>query len=446
MAVVEDNYEEEPLAMADGIGLAERLLGLAGVIVTDVVERPGEVVVYVETTKVKAYCPSCRRRAESQDRVDVVLRDLHCFGRPSRLVVRKRRWRCKTKGCIKKTWTERIDGVVARQVLTLRCGAEVTRQVGQLCRSVASVCNEYGVTWNTLWKSVTFHGRPLVDDPRRVGLVRALGVDEHSYLSAKPTHATIYATTLVDLDRRRVVDLFEGKSAAKLRRWTAGRSKRWRRGVKVVTLDLTDTYRSGLHPHLSHATRVADPFHVIRVANRMVDQIRRRVQNETLFHRGRKHDPLFRVRKLLLKAGEQLDDRGREKMMEGLRVGDPYDEVLGGWIAKEAARAIYAEEDPEAAAVLLENLIAACATDEVPEIRTFGSTLGRWREEILNHHRSGASNGPTEGLNFCAKQVKRAGRGFVNFKHYRLRVLLHAGGVTWPTPIKPPKIRSCAPH
>jgi transposase len=266
VAVVEDSYKEgEPLAMADGIGLAERLLGLAGVIVTDVVERPGEVVVHVETTKKKAYCPSCRRRAESQDRVNVVLRDLHCFGRPCRLVVRKRRWRCKTKGCTKKTWTERIDGVVPRQVLTLRAGAEVTRQVGQLCRSVASVGNEYGVTWNTLSKSVTFHGRPLVDDPRRVGPVRALGVDEHSYRSAKPTHATIYATTLVDLDRRRVVDLFEGKSPAKLRRWTAERSPRWRRGVKVVALDLTDTYRAGLHPSLSHATIVVDPFHVVLV-------------------------------------------------------------------------------------------------------------------------------------------------------------------------------------
>jgi hypothetical protein len=47
-----------------------------------------------------------------------------------------------------------------------------------------------------------------------------------------------------------------------------------------------------------------------------------------------------------------------------------------------------------------------------------------------NHHRTGASNGPTEGMNFCAKQVKRAGRGFTRFSHYRLRVLLHAGGVT----------------
>jgi len=59
-------------------------------------------------------------------------------------------------------------------------------------------------------------------------------------------------------------------------------------GVQVVALDLTDTYRSGLSPHLAHATRVADPFHVTRVANRMVDQVRRRVQNETLGHRAGK--------------------------------------------------------------------------------------------------------------------------------------------------------------
>ena len=66
-----------------------------------------------------------------------------------------------------------------------------------------------------------------------------------------------------------------------------GARQLWLAGVKVVALDLTDTHRSGLHPHLSHARRVADPFHVIRVGNRMVDEVRRRVQNETMGHRGR---------------------------------------------------------------------------------------------------------------------------------------------------------------
>jgi transposase len=432
--------------VSDGTGLAEKMLGLPGLVVLEVDDVPGEVVVRVESTRIQAVCPSCRRRAQAQDRVEVHLRDLHCFGRPCRLVINKRRWRCRTARCVQKTWTERIPGVAPRQVLSVRAGAEVTRQVGQLCRSVASVADEYGVGWDTAWAAVELHGTPLVDNPRRVGRVRALGVDEHSYLSATPQHSTIYATSLVDLDRRIVVDLFEGKSAAKLRRWCAGHSAYWLKGVRVVALDLTDTYRSGLSPHLSHARRVADPFHVTRVANRTLDQVRRRVQNETLGHRGRKVDPLFRIRKLLLRGDERLDERGRDKMLAGLRFGDPHDEVLGAWLAKEAVRSVYLVEDAEEAAVLLDNAIAACRADEVAEIRTLGHTLSRWRGEILNHHRTGASNGPTEGTNFCAKQVKRAGRGFTNFDHYRLRVLLHAGGVTWPSPISPPKMTSSAPH
>lgn len=432
--------------MDDGIGLAEKMLGFPGLKVLAVEEGGGELVVRAESTRAKATCPSCRRRAQAQDRVEVQLRDLHCFGRACRLVIRKRRWRCRRRGCIKKTWTEKVEGVAARQVLTVRAGAEVTRQVGQCCRSVASVAAEYGVAWDTAWLAVSFHGTPLVDDPRRVGAVRALGVDEHSYLAANPAHSTIYATILVDLDRRKVIDLFEGKSALKLRRWCAKRSARWCRGVKVVALDLTDTYRSGLSPHLSHAKAVADPFHVIRVANRMLDQVRRRVQNETLGHRGRKDDPLFRIRKLLLKGEERLDERGREKLLAGLRVGDPKDELLGAWLAKEAVRMIYLVDDLAAATALLDNAIDACKSDEVPEVRAMGRTLAHWRMEILNHHRTGASNGPTEGANFCAKQVKRAGRGLTNFKHYRLRVLLYAGGVTWPSQIRPPRIGSTRPH
>jgi transposase len=157
---------------------------------------------------------------------------------------------------------------------------------------------------------------------------------------------------------------------------------------------------------------------------------------------------LFRVRKLLVKGDERLDERGRDRLMEALRVGDPGDEVLGAWLAKEAMRSVYLVDDPAEATVLLDNVIEACKADHVAEIRTMGKTLSRWRTEILNHHRTGgASNGPTEGQNFCAKQVKRAGRGITNFSHYRLCVLLYAGGVTWPVTVHPPRIRATRrPH
>jgi len=182
------------------------------------------------------------------------------------------------------------------------------------------------------------------------------------------------------------------------------------------------------------------------VGNRCVDQVRCRVQNETLGHRGRKADPLYRIRKLLLSGSGRLDQRGSDRMLLGLRVGDPDDELLGAWLAKESVRDVYLADTPADAATLLDKAIAGCADDEVAEIRSLGKTFASWRPEILAHHDTGASNGPTEGLNLCVKKVKRCGHGFRSFEHYRLRVLLHAGGITWPQRPKPPRIRARSPH
>jgi transposase len=218
------------------------------------------------------------------------------------------------------------------------------------------------------------------------------------------------------------------------------------RGIGVVATDLAESYRAGLAGRLDHATRVADPFHVVRVANRCLDTVRRRVQNETLGHRGRQHDPLYRIRKIMLAGAERVDERGHERMLLGLRIGDPHDEVLGAWLAKESVRDLYLTDEAATAATLLDKTITGCAADDVDEIRSLGKTLRSWRTEILAHHNTGASNGPTEGLNLCVKRVKRAGHGFRSFNHYRLRVLLHAGGVTWPDQPHPPRLRTHAPH
>ncbi len=432
--------------MSDGTGLAEALLGLDGFRVLEVREGPDEVVVTIETTAEVVGCERCGTRAEAQDRMAVDIRDLACFGRPARLRWIKRRWRCVEPDCDAKTWTERSRHVDAQVVLTRRAGAEACRQVGEEARAVSAVATELGVCWWTVMNAVIDHGTPLVEAPQRVGAVRQLGIDETTYLSASPSHPTIYATALVDLDAKVLIDLVEGNTAADLRRWTESADPRWLAGIEVVATDLAESFRAGLSPHLDHARRVADPFHVVRAGNRCLDTVRRRVQNETLGHRGRKHDPLYRIRKLLLAGHERLDQRGVSRLLLGLRVGDPHDEVLGAWLAKESVRDVYLTEDPAVAATLLDKAIAGCAGDDVEEVRSLAKTLASWRNEILAHHESGASNGPTEGLNLCVKRVKRCGHGFKRFKHYRLRVLLHAGGVTWPSRPRPPRIRTRGPH
>ena len=263
--------------MSDGNGLAEALLGLDGFRVLEVIETV-ELVVVIETTAALVGRSSCGVRAEAQDRTDVEVRDLACFGRPVRLRWRKRRWRCTEPLCDARTWTEASSAVSSRQVLTRRAGVEACRQVGTNARPVASLARELGVCWWTVMDAVAEHGAPLVEDPTRVGPVRQLGVDETSFLAANPRHATIYATGLVDLEARIVIDMVQGNSAADLRRWTRQADEGWLAGIEVVATDLAESFRAGLSPHLDHARRVADPFHVVRVANRCLDKVRRRVQ------------------------------------------------------------------------------------------------------------------------------------------------------------------------
>jgi transposase len=216
--------------MGDGSGLAEAMLGLDGVRVTGVCETGGEVTIEVETTEPRAWCERCGYRAESQDRMWVDVRDLECFGRPTRLRIWKRRWRCREVLCVALTWTEPLEFLDAQVVLTRRTGAEACRRVGELARPVSQVAGEFGVCWETVMNAVVEHGTPLVDDAGRVGQVRLLVVDETSFLRANRHHHTIYATGLVDLEARRVIDMVEGNAAVDLRKMDRERRPRLAQG------------------------------------------------------------------------------------------------------------------------------------------------------------------------------------------------------------------------
>ena len=112
---------------------------------------------------------------------------------------------------------------------------------------------------------------------------------------------------------------------------------------------------------------------------------------------------------------------------------------------QESVRDIYLTKQPTELAVLADKAIAGCLDDDVDEIKALGRTLKRWRTEILAHPGTGASNGPTEGLNLLIKKVKRCGHGFKRFQHYRLRVLLHCSSIDWNAP-SPPTLRPRTPH
>ena len=273
----------------------------------------------------------------------------------------------------------------------------------------------------------------LVEDPGRIGAVGGLGLDETAFLRANARRHTVFVTGFVDIiagpaARHRGRSQRQGGET-----WLAGRSESWLAGVHPVAIDPHRGYANGVAERLAHATLVVDPFHAIRLANMAIDDVRRRVQNDTLGHRGRKGDPLYGIRRLLLRANERLSDHARSRLEAGLAAGDPLDEVLDAWLAKEALRHSYAADTMVEAARRFDAFVREAKSSSVPELHRLAKTMSRWRTEILAHHRAGASNGPTEAVNHLIKKVLRVAHGFRNLDNYRLRLLLHCG-VKWQTP------------
>ena len=197
-------------------------------------------------------------------------------------------------------------------------------------------------------------------------------------------------------------------------------------------MDLSGPYKAVFDTMLPDAGQVADPFHVVKLANSRLDECRRRVQNETLGHRGRKTDPLYRCRKLMLLAEERVDVAGQRKLQGLLRAGDPKGEVAYAWHAKEAVRFFYDIPNVVHAERYLAELAQDLQDEMFPaEVRSLGRTLTRWHHQMVNWHSSRASNGPIEGVNNLIKRVKRVAFGFTKFEHYRIRSLLYAGNPDW---------------
>jgi transposase len=415
--------------------MCELLVGLPAVTVLGVEDEVGGPLrVHVETCDPRPACPGCAGPAAAKDRPAVELADLPCFGRPARLVWRKRRWSCPDPGCATGSWTEGVPAIAApRLVMTDRAGRWATEQVGRRGRTVNEVALELGCDWHTVNDTVVAYGSALVDDdPGRIGSPTALGLDETLFVRIGPRHRQCWSTSIVDVRAGRLLDVVPGRSGAGPSRWLADRGGEWRARIEWATLDLSGPYRSVFDTMLPDAVQVADPFHVVKLASSKLDECRRRVQNETMGHRGRKDDPLYRCRRLLTKADERLDDRGRTRLLGLLDAGDPRGEVRMAWHAKEVVRSIYDHHEPELAAGFVERLGRDLQDESCPvEVRSLGRTLIRWRDQIAAWHRAHVSNGPTEAANNLIKRIKRVAFGSTSFCNYRVRVLLYAGRPNW---------------
>ncbi len=397
-------------------------------------ERTGpDVELMIEQVADDVRCPTCAEPAQVKERPVVHYVDLPVYGTPMSLAWKKHRMRCANASCTKRSWVLRDHRIVAKNcLLTTRAAKWATVQVGN-GRTVSEVAAELACDWHTVNDAVTTYGEALLAaDRKRLNKTTAIGLDETAFVRLSSRAQTEYATTVADVENHQIIDILPTRKYTDVAGWIDKQPRAWKERIRFGALDMSATYAAVYSVLLPKASQVVDPFHVISLANRCLDAVRRRVQFEQLGHRGRRDDPLYRARRVLLRGEEKLGEKATERLWSLLALGDPNAEVAIAYRVKERLRDFYATRDPDQARAMLEELQGHCLRRSMPpEVQRLGRTIKAWFDKIANYHLARVSNGPTEALNNLIKRIKRIAFGFRNFENYRIRTLLYAGKPNW---------------
>jgi transposase len=243
---------------------------------------------------------------------------------------------------------------------------------------------------------------------------QVLGIDEHTLHKGQR-----FATTFCDLKRHRVFDISPGRSEAELASYL--RTLRGRDKVKVVCIDLSNSYRSMIRRWFPRAAIVADRFHAIRLVGLHLMRLARQLCPALGWNRA--WLGVLRMR------SDRMDPNQKQRLD---RLLTEHPALAGIYELKEKLCALLRLKTQSKGACrrharsLLE-LIAALRQSDLEHACTLGKSLSEWTEEIVRMWRFTKNNGITEGFHRKMKLIQRRAYGFRSFSNYRLRVIAQCG-------------------
>ena len=253
------------------------------------------------------------------------------------------------------------------------------------------------MSWSTAWRAIAAAARHKI-----AGLPQApprrLGVDETTFRRHRS-----FMTGLVDLEVSRLWDLIEGRSKKALVARLEALGEQVTE-IEAVVIDPYAGYKAAVRDLAPGAVRVADRFHIQRLADWALTEVRCRRQQDLTGHRGRKGDPLWAARRDLLRSRHNLTAAAWERLDTAFRA-DCWDEIECAWTIKEMLADLYASADRAAAEAAPADWHHHAGAFDVAETNRLARTLRTWQPELLAYFDDRLTNGPTEGTNRIIKAV-----------------------------------------
>ncbi len=396
-----------------------RLLRLDGIWVRGVRFEASRVVVSVALRRRRLRCPLCdfsTPHRHNRQRVESTWRHLDLGVWWLELRAQLRRLECPE------------HGVRVESVPFARHASGFTRDFEQLVAWLATRTDKTTVKrlvridWDTVGRIIA---RVCADelDADRLHNLFEIGIDE---LSWRKQHR--YLTLVADHIRGQIVWGHEGHDAATADRFFAELGTPRAEAIEVISLDMGPGYAKSAREHAPNAIIAIDPYHVVALANRALDDVRREYWNELRRVGDKTAARRFKdARWSLLKAPKNLTDKQAATLRRLRRAGG---EVWRAYTLKEALRAIFAPGlTVEDVTVLIDRFISKAARSRLEPFVKLSRTIRQHRDGILQAIRLGVNQGRTEALNNKVRLITRRAYGFHSANAALALVMLTCGPI-----------------
>ena len=279
--------------------------------------------------------------------------------------------------------------------------------------TIKDVAAHLGISWDVI-KDIQKRNLQRRFGKPKLKHLKQIAIDE---ISTGKGHR--YITIVMDLESGAVVHVGDGKGGDALtafwRRLRASHAK-----IDAVATDMSPAYIAAVIDHLSGATLVFDRFHVIKLFNDKLSELRRTLYRELTDNL--QQNMLKGIRWLLLKRPEKLDPSRREpqRLQKALRLNEP---LAAAYYLKEELNEIWEQDDRAAAEALLMDWIIYAESTGIKVLKDFSKTLRFHAQGILAWYDYPISTGPLEGTNNKIKTMKRQAYGFRDAEFLKLKIL-----------------------
>ncbi len=220
------------------------------------------VMLRVSSTQLQAICPGCRQISNKvHSRYQRTLADLPMSGLAVRLVCQVKKFFCQNRECSRRIFVERLQDV-----------AQVSaRQTSRLSRIICSLAFYVGgrvgakVTERLAIKvsRQTLIRRILKTPQSPMSVPRVIGIDDFAFRRGQ-----VYGTLLIDLERRKAIDMIPSREAEDVARWLKQYPE-----VEIVSHDRSPIYANAVSLALPKADQIADRFHIVKNIYEVLEKI-----------------------------------------------------------------------------------------------------------------------------------------------------------------------------